>query len=308
MLGRPKKEDSREKQYRIRLNDKEDKMLTFASDATGIPKSEIFRKALQEYCEKVKLQQASEEIGDDTTWEYDRISLQRAIECPYCKAKNRIDLENEGIISTSERQMGNEVLYEFENVEHQCHSCGRAFTVSGYITEYPLGAFNAESLKVAPIEPLPGEAKHPIICRDCGAVLEMDAKQKLCPNCREKRKAKWMERLKAGAKIVGIIGVAVGAAYLATKGTNDSDESTDDFEPESLDNDSDRKFKLRVKYPDGTEEEEDELFDSEEEAKAYGDYIISCSREGAETLNMSNSGDYPLEDYEDPDYEVIATE
>ena len=149
MLGRPKKEDSREKQYRIRLNDKEDKMLTFASDATGIPKSEIFRKALQEYCEKVKLQQASEEIGDDTTWEYDRISLQRAIECPYCKVKNRIDLENEGIISTSERQMGNEVLYEFENVEHQCHSCGRAFTVSGYITEYPLGAFNAESLKVA---------------------------------------------------------------------------------------------------------------------------------------------------------------
>lgn len=62
MLGRPKKEDSREKQYRIRLNDKEDEMLAFASNATGVPKSEIFRKALQEYCEKVKLQQAAEEI------------------------------------------------------------------------------------------------------------------------------------------------------------------------------------------------------------------------------------------------------
>ena len=57
-----------------------------------------------------------------------------------------------------------------------------------------------------------------------------------------------------------------------------------------------------------TEEEEDELFDSEEEAKEYGDYMISCSREGAETLYMSNPGDYPLEDYEDPDYEVIETE
>lgn len=55
MLGRPKKEDSREKQYRVRLNDKEDEMLAFASNATGVPKSEIFRKALQEYCEKVKL-------------------------------------------------------------------------------------------------------------------------------------------------------------------------------------------------------------------------------------------------------------
>lgn len=60
----------------------------------------------------------------------DRISLQRAVECPYCKAKNRIDLEGEGNVSTSERQMGNEVLYEFEDVERQCHNCGRAFTVS----------------------------------------------------------------------------------------------------------------------------------------------------------------------------------
>ena len=57
-----------------------------------------------------------------------------------------------------------------------------------------------------------------------------------------------------------------------------------------------------------TEEEEDELFDAEEEAKEYGDYMISCSREGAETLYMSNPGDYPLEDYEGPDYEVIETE
>ena len=45
MLGRPKKRDSREKQYRVRLNDKEDEMLAFSSNATGVPKSEIFRKA-----------------------------------------------------------------------------------------------------------------------------------------------------------------------------------------------------------------------------------------------------------------------
>lgn len=308
MLGRPKKENSREKQYRIRLNDKEDEMLAFASNATGVPKSEIFRKALQEYCEKVKLQQAAEEIGDDTSWEDDRISLQRVVECPYCKAKNRIDLEDEGTVSNSERKMGDEVLYEFENVEYQCHSCGRAFIVSGYISEYPIGAFNAESLKTEPTESLPVEAKKPAVCRDCGAVLEENTKHKLCIDCREKRKAKWMERLKDGAKIVGIIGVAVGAAYLATKGPNDSDESTDTFEPEPEGDDFGRKFKLLMKYPDGTEEEEDELFDSEEEAKEYGDYMISCSREGAETLYMSNPGDYPLDDYEDPDYEVIRTE
>lgn len=308
MLGRPKKENSREKQYRVRLNDKEDEMLAFASKATGVPKSEIFRKALQEYCEKVKLQQAAEEIGDDTSWEDNRISLQRAVECPYCAAKNRIDLEDEGSVSTSERQMGDEALYEFENVEYQCHSCGRTFTVSGYISEYPIGAFNAESLKIEPTEPLPIEAKKPVVCRDCGVVLEENTKHKLCAECREKHKAKWMERLKAGAKIVGIIGVAVSAAYLATKETSNSDESTDTFDPESEGDDSGRKFKLLMKYPDGTEEEEDELFDSEEEAKEYGDYMISCSREGAETLYMSNPGDYPLADYEEPNYEVIEAE
>lgn len=308
MLGRPKKKDSREKQYRVRLNDKEEEMLAFASNATGVPKSEIFRKALQEYCEKVKLQQAAEEIGDDTSWKDDRISLQRAVECPYCKAKNRIDMENKRTISTYERKMGNEVLYEFENVECRCYRCGRAFTVSGYISEYPIGVFNAESLKVAHTEPLPDEAKHLIVCRDCGAVLEVGAKQKLCPECHEKRKIKWVKRLKAGVKIVGAIGVVVGTVYLATKGSSDSDEIGEDIEPESLGDNSGRKFKLLMKYPDGTEEEEDELFDSEEEAMEYGDYMISCAEEGAETQFMSNPGDYPMEDYIAPDYEVIETE
>ena len=35
MAGRPKKDDSREKQYRVRLNDEEDKMLDYASQATA---------------------------------------------------------------------------------------------------------------------------------------------------------------------------------------------------------------------------------------------------------------------------------
>ena len=65
MAGRPKKEDSREKQYRVRLNDEEDKMLDYASRATGIRKSEIFRKALQEYYRQVQLRQIAEETESD---------------------------------------------------------------------------------------------------------------------------------------------------------------------------------------------------------------------------------------------------
>ena len=159
MSGRPPKADSRKKQYRIRLNNEEDEMLTFVSGKTGIPKSKIFRKALREYFEKVKLQQVAEKIDADTSWKDDHISLQRAVECPYCKATNRIDLESTGEVTTLERQMGNEVLYEFENVEFQCFICDRTFAVKGYISEYPIGAFNAESLEVKPAEPLPGESE-----------------------------------------------------------------------------------------------------------------------------------------------------
>ena len=47
--GRPKLDDKRDNQYRVRLNDEEDAMLDYSSRATGLPKSEIFRKALQDF-------------------------------------------------------------------------------------------------------------------------------------------------------------------------------------------------------------------------------------------------------------------
>ena len=54
-------------------------------------------------------------------------------------------------------------------------------------------------------------------------------------------------------------------------------------------------------------EECDEIFDTEEEAEDHALYLNSCSREGAEILHMSNSGDYNYDEetYEDPDYEII---
>ena len=52
---------------------------------------------------------------------------------------------------------------------------------------------------------------------------------------------------------------------------------------------------------------EDEVFDTEEEAEEYALYLSSCSREGAETLHMSNPGDYDYDEdsYESPEYEII---
>lgn len=68
------------------------------------------------------------------------------------------------------------------------------------------------------------------------------------------------------------------------------------------------KYKVIMNYSDGTSDEQDEIFDSEEDAEEYAGYLVSCSQTGAETLNLSNPGDYPLDDYEDPDYEIVETD
>lgn len=59
-----------------------------------------------------------------------------------------------------------------------------------------------------------------------------------------------------------------------------------------------------MKYPDGTSEEQDEVFESEAAAEDYGSYMVSCYSQGGEILHLSNPGDYPLSD-DDADFEVI---
>jgi len=52
---------------------------------------------------------------------------------------------------------------------------------------------------------------------------------------------------------------------------------------------------------------QDEVFDTWEEADDYALYLVSCARTGAETLHMSNPGDYEYDEdtYEDPEYEIV---
>lgn len=58
------------------------------------------------------------------------------------------------------------------------------------------------------------------------------------------------------------------------------------------------------------DEEQDEVFSSERAAEEYALYLCSCSKEGAEILNMSNPGDYDYDEdeWEDPDYEIIEVD
>ena len=74
--GRPTVDDKRDNQYRVRLNDEENQMLVYCSKATGKPKSQIFRKALEEYYQTVQLNEM--EMG------MNGISMRRVIKCPHC--------------------------------------------------------------------------------------------------------------------------------------------------------------------------------------------------------------------------------
>ena len=148
MRGRPKLSDSRDNQYRVRLNDEENGKLNYVSEATGKPKSEIFRYALIDYYNKVRLNEANNANGEDV-WEIDGISLKRVVNCPHCNSPLRVDLEDECNTTTNDGQMGPETLYEFD-FEDACDYCGGRFLVTGYVSEYPAGALNHEDIVVFP--------------------------------------------------------------------------------------------------------------------------------------------------------------
>lgn len=146
MVGRPKLNDSRSIQYRVRLNNDENEKLNYVSRLTGKPKSAVFRDALSSYYNIVRLNEINEATDEDQ-WELDGISLKRVVSCPRCGSPIRIDLEEECSTTFSERQMGTETLYEFD-FEDSCESCGERCHVSGYVSEYPTGALNHEDIAV----------------------------------------------------------------------------------------------------------------------------------------------------------------
>ncbi len=146
--GRPTVDDKRDNQYRVRLNDEEDQMLTYCSKATGKPKSQIFRKALSEYYATVRLNELNSQSEYDTI-ELDGISMKRVIECPYCGAANAINLADYSTDEcTVERQMGRETQHWFDCDAVECAVCGQTFRVNGCITEYPIGAYDSEIIDV----------------------------------------------------------------------------------------------------------------------------------------------------------------
>lgn len=71
-----------------------------------------------------------------------------------------------------------------------------------------------------------------------------------------------------------------------------------------------KKYKAKIIFKDGEIMEIDGVFDTEAEAEEYAIDSISEISQGYEILNMSNPGDYPLDEEVDDevDGEVEVTE
>lgn len=67
-------------------------------------------------------------------------------------------------------------------------------------------------------------------------------------------------------------------------------------------------YQVMMRYDDGSTEIDDEVFDTEEEAEAHGLVCVSNYRTGGEVLHLSNPGDYPLNEDEEVDFEVVEVD
>ena len=106
------------------------------------------------------IQQREEEgkefIRFEDLYGYEPVSLVRSVECPHCHTEQEIDLEdyvyNE---SSDEREsgMGPDVVYSFDTNEYfECPYSGKVFRVSGWIREYPMGAYDSEDILIEALE------------------------------------------------------------------------------------------------------------------------------------------------------------
>ncbi len=68
------------------------------------------------------------------------------------------------------------------------------------------------------------------------------------------------------------------------------------------------KYKVKYIFSNSEESYEDNLYDTEEEAREAGEYGCGCYSLGNEVLNLSNPGDYPLDEDDDVDFEIIEVE
>ena len=96
--------------------------------------------------------EGEEFIDVEDMYDYRPISLIRNTQCPYCGEVLEIDLEDflyDQSNDERENGMGPDIVYSFDSEDNiECFACGRKYQVSGWIREYPLGAYDTEHIDV----------------------------------------------------------------------------------------------------------------------------------------------------------------
>ena len=110
----------------------------------------------EEYWQFIKNKEQAGETFMDIDDGYHPISLFRNIQCPYCGKIIEIELADYAFVQSSDENeygMGADVVYSFDSEDnYECAECGRLVRISGWIREYPIGAYDSESISVIKLE------------------------------------------------------------------------------------------------------------------------------------------------------------
>lgn len=91
-------------------------------------------------------------IDVEDVYGYRPVSLIRTVRCPYCGEELEVDLEDYLTDQSSyenENGMGADIVYSFDSEDNiECPSCDKKCRVSGWIREYPIGAYDSEDVGV----------------------------------------------------------------------------------------------------------------------------------------------------------------
>lgn len=94
-----------------------------------------------------------EEFVDiEDAYGYHVVSLIRKICCPNCGSENEVDLEEYLYDQSSDEKengMGPDIVYSFDSEDNYYYNeCGVAIHITGWIREYPMGAYDSEDINI----------------------------------------------------------------------------------------------------------------------------------------------------------------
>lgn len=95
---------------------------------------------------------AGEEFMDFAMYEYQPTSLEQVIKCPHCGHQEEVDLKDylyDESPSEKENGMGPDIVYSFDSDEsYVCPKCNHIIQIEGWIREYPIGAYDSDSVEL----------------------------------------------------------------------------------------------------------------------------------------------------------------